>query len=230
MLFQLPEGAADKSKENTHGLPYRSVFAVLTWDSVHVYDTFHTKPLAVIRGLHYCNLVDATWSANGETLIVCSTDGYLSIIRFDGGELGRPYVPAPKQPQQQIAPVTSTSPSSMKSVTQTAMVQLVPQKSLPTPAAPTLPPCEPGPIQVHAPPAKRVKKTTATRITPTLLAPAASPVDPVHASKRPACVVEEEVGEAVDKLSLNSAGGENQPQQPKKKKRIQPVLMAMTTN
>lgn len=111
-------------------LPYRSIFAVLTWDTVLIYDTHHRQPLSIIRGLHYAHLMDATWSADGHALVVCSNDGYLSIINFAVGELGKVY----QQPVEIAHP--ATAPASTAS----------------------LPPCEPGPVAVlQTRPAKKVK-------------------------------------------------------------------------
>lgn len=42
------------------------------------------------RGLHYAGLTDAAWSADGKTLFVTSSDGYVSILSFANGELGEP--------------------------------------------------------------------------------------------------------------------------------------------
>ena len=86
VLFQLP--AQSKSKAF---LPYRSIFAVLTIDTVLIYDTHHNVPLAVARGLHYAGLTDASWSTDGMTLFVTSSDGYVSILSFGEGELGEVY-------------------------------------------------------------------------------------------------------------------------------------------
>ncbi|KAK1743869.1 WD40 repeat domain-containing protein [Skeletonema marinoi] len=75
MLFQLPAQSRTKAI-----LPYRSIFAVLTIDTVLIYDTHHNVPLAMARGLHYAGLTDAS----------CS-DGYVSILSFGEGELGEVY-------------------------------------------------------------------------------------------------------------------------------------------
>ncbi len=105
--------------------------------------------------------------------MVCSTDGYLSTVSFQQGELGTQYHPPPvATPEVEVARV------------------LVPPE-------PTLPACEPGPVVMVAPPAKK------QRVTPTLVA-----------AKRAA----EEVGEAVQNLTLEAV--------PKKKKRIQPMLIS----
>jgi len=100
VFFKLPPGAnqpqtADGNEApSTARLPYRSVFAVLTLDSVVIYDTYHTRPLCIARGLHYANLTDAAWSPDGLTLMVSSRDGYISILNFADGELGETYAPA----------------------------------------------------------------------------------------------------------------------------------------
>lgn len=74
-------------------LPYRSIFAVLTIDTVLIYDTYHSNPLAIIKGLHYAGLTNCSWTSNGQNLVVSSTDGYISILSFEDGELGDVYVP-----------------------------------------------------------------------------------------------------------------------------------------
>ena len=111
VLFTLENASTEDTKENKSpvdgkaatgsattspsSLPYRSIFCVLTWDSVVIYDTVQDKPLSICKGLHYANLVGGCWSESGEQLIVCSTDGYLSVISFAPGELGQPYQPPP---------------------------------------------------------------------------------------------------------------------------------------
>jgi hypothetical protein len=79
-------------KSNLH---YRSIFAVLTLDSVLIYDTYHITPLAMARGLHYASLTDCAWTSDGRTLIISSRDGYLTFITFNKGELGEVYTPPP---------------------------------------------------------------------------------------------------------------------------------------
>ena len=86
VLFQLPAQSETKAI-----LPYRSIFAVLTIDTVLIYDTHHNVPLAMARGLHYAGLTDASWSTDGMTLFVTSSDGYVSILSFGEGELGEVY-------------------------------------------------------------------------------------------------------------------------------------------
>jgi len=79
MANLMPEGDKDK---------HRCVFAVLTRSTVYVYDTHHKKPLFVSKGLHYAGLTDGTWSDDGQSLLVSSSDGYVTLINFEEGELG----------------------------------------------------------------------------------------------------------------------------------------------
>ena len=86
--------AADDAKLDveprpTIDLPYRVLFAVCTTDTVTVYDTSEEKPVAFVGGLHYAAITDAAWSPDGAALVVSSSDGYCSVIKFEEGELGR---------------------------------------------------------------------------------------------------------------------------------------------
>jgi len=247
VLFQLPESTATEdsnTKENqhtNHGLPYRSIFAVLTWDSVVIFDTYHTKPLATIRGLHYCHLVDATWTSDGRNLIVCSTDGYVSIIRFGPEELGRVYV-KPEDPMTPATAITTGTASStistkndpMGSLSSSSVISSPAVRNLkpklPTPEATLLPPCEPGPVAVANPPAKRAKTLTSSP------SPSANYMAVASALSVQNENAEELIGRAVNKLTLSHTSSSNnnnnrddrpvQGQPPKKKKRIQPMLLS----
>lgn len=247
--FKLPPIKPGECKENqsprtgrlmsqhNHGLDYRTVFAVLTWDSIVLYDTYHHDPLCFIRGLHYSHLVDATWSANGRHLTVCSTDGYISIVSFAEGELGEVYSP-PVESQYASAepsPAHVTLEASKTSAVGGCHVQDEDQVG----ATLVLPPCEPGQAAVlEEPPSKRAK----TRITPTLVS--ATTTTTSSATKRS---IDDalQVHEAVKSLTLHSntaatAEGTDTSQSldpmttddrnndnPKKKqkKRIQPTLL-----
>jgi hypothetical protein len=202
-------------------LLYRNIFAVLTWDSVIIYDTIHDQPLAVARGLHYANIVDASWTADGHTLMVCSTDGYISILRFSLGELGDVYHPPGSDP-----PCMTSSPPCPRGVQSQTRI----------------PPCEPGSAIVQVPPRKK------TRITPSRVIAAAAPAvmlkdeptkESYHGSttnhKRTASEAVMMAG-AVHKLSLVESTDTNTalldddvttppPQVKKQKKRIQPIQL-----
>jgi hypothetical protein len=178
---QVPKAPKVRQKSRD-GLPYRSIFAVLTTDTVFVYDTYHQHPLSIISGLHYSTLNDATWSQDGHTLIVCSTDGFLSIIRFKLGELGEVYdrnqllssasglyqaqstsiVPkiagTSRNNEANIIGATITNDSLHRRIAQKT-IRLVTQ----TPIHPPLPPCEPGPVfAITDPPAKRSKSSVSS--------------------------------------------------------------------
>ena len=224
VLYELPANALLENRENQSPvepkapgtcLPYRSIFAVLTLDSVLIYDTYHSRPLSIIRGLHYAGLTDCSWSKDGLNLLVSSTDGYISIISFQEGELGEVYT------SQVEAGATS-------GVTPHVEMTISPSD------APPIPPCEAGCTPtLEAPPTKRAKKT---RIAPILVSAIANPLssatndkgvrDIEHTSvsngaKRSIQAETESVGAAVTKLSLDSDAGKV-----KKKKRIAPTLVS----
>ncbi|CAB9517232.1 Chromatin assembly factor 1 subunit FAS2 homolog [Seminavis robusta] len=261
VLYKLPtSGVATESplkadcKENeaplsrSRGLPYRSVFAVLTIDSILVYDTHHTRPLSAVRGLHYASFSDCHWSNDGTKLVVSSLDGYVSIVSFEKGEFGEVYTPVGAL---EAAPL-STSPATTANPLQAQSSNIKPsvllqqqskwkQSSLETPS---IPPCEPGQsATLEAPPSKRAKKT---RIAPTLItrieattgntttgntttttnfgAPSTEDAGkgletaPSSHTKRSADEILEH--ETHTKLTLSNS------EKPKKKKRIQPLLVS----
>ena len=150
-LFSLPRSAETENfeKENCSissklndergslksNLPYRTIFAVLTIDSVLIYDTIQVKPLAIVKGLHYASLTDATWTDDGLNLIVTSSDGYLSVLSFEEGELGYFYEP---EPSVCTGNIQSQDDATIEDV--------------------SLPPCTPGEsVAVEIPSTKRVK-------------------------------------------------------------------------
>lgn len=142
-MWKIPDCAKENDNTNQKNVPeYRSIFAVLTWDEVVLYDTYHDTPISIVKGIHYSSLVDATWSADGRTLAVCSTDGYITWIRFEEDELGEVHHP-PKKIEAPVPPPKKTDPG---------------QKA-PSAAAPPLPPCEPGQAGLSQPPAKKLKTT-----------------------------------------------------------------------
>lgn len=73
------------------GLPYRIVYAVATQDAVHVYDTQQQRPICVVSNLHYATFTDLSWSGDGQTLLMTSSDGFCSALTFAPGELGTIY-------------------------------------------------------------------------------------------------------------------------------------------
>ncbi|XP_064618351.1 chromatin assembly factor 1 subunit B-like [Liolophura sinensis] len=85
--------------ETLFSFPYRMVFAVGTEDSVLLYDTQQSYPFAFVGNIHYHQLSDLSWTSDGNCLIVSSTDGYCTIVRFEEGEIGVPY-------SRQVVPTT----------------------------------------------------------------------------------------------------------------------------
>ncbi len=90
VLYELVSSPAESEPRSLIPGDYRAVFAVITLRSLFVYDTQHPYPLAKIGGFHLACINDATWSADGRLLTVCSSDGYLSFVRFAKGSLGVP--------------------------------------------------------------------------------------------------------------------------------------------
>ena len=84
-----PSSAAAPVEVPLIDLPWRVLFAVCTTDTVTVYDTSEPTPVAFVGGLHYAAITDAAWSPDGATLVVSSSDGYCSVLKFEEGELGR---------------------------------------------------------------------------------------------------------------------------------------------
>ncbi|GAB5033013.1 chromatin assembly factor 1 subunit fas2 [Nannochloropsis oceanica] len=84
-----PNSSSLPSSSSLTDLPYRMVFAVLTVNAILVYDTQHHFPLAVIKNSHYAPLTDAAWVADGSALIATSMDGYVTVVCFPEGEIGK---------------------------------------------------------------------------------------------------------------------------------------------
>lgn len=51
-------------------LPYRLIFAVATLNSVYIYDTESSEPIAVLAGVHYAAITDLSWYIMLALLIV----------------------------------------------------------------------------------------------------------------------------------------------------------------
>ena len=56
-----------------------------------MYDTQQTLPLAFLSQLHYSTFTDLSWSPDGMSLFMTSTDGFGSLAVFEPGELGEPF-------------------------------------------------------------------------------------------------------------------------------------------
>ncbi|KAI1398778.1 WD40 repeat-like protein [Hypoxylon fuscum] len=84
-------GTSTQGPKTTFTLPYRMVYAVATQDSVLLYDTQQTSPICVVSNLHLATFTDLTWSSDGLTLLISSSDGFCSTLSFSPGELGQEY-------------------------------------------------------------------------------------------------------------------------------------------
>ncbi len=64
------------------------LFAVVTTKVILIYDTQHAAPLAAFANLHLAPINDCAWSGDGRMLVACSSEGYLTFVRFSEGSLG----------------------------------------------------------------------------------------------------------------------------------------------
>ncbi|KAL5117709.1 Chromatin assembly factor 1 subunit [Pleosporales sp. CAS-2024a] len=86
-------------------LPYRMIYAVATQDAIHIYDTQQQRPLCIVSNLHFATFTDITWSNDGSTLLMTSSDGFCSAVTFAPGELGEKYTgPVGAQSRQHHIP------------------------------------------------------------------------------------------------------------------------------
>ncbi|KAH9868192.1 hypothetical protein J1614_007264 [Plenodomus biglobosus] len=102
-------------------LPYRMIYAVATQDAIHIYDTQQQKPLCIVSNLHFSTFTDITWSNDGSTLLMSSSDGFCSAVTFAPGELGEKYTGplAIHSRQQQHTPSAINTSASQASNTST---------------------------------------------------------------------------------------------------------------
>ena len=64
-------------------------FAIATIDTVMIYTTQSTFPVAVIKNIHYDTINDLTW-VGSKMLAVASSDGFCSFISLEANLLGAP--------------------------------------------------------------------------------------------------------------------------------------------
>ncbi|KAK4545437.1 hypothetical protein LTR36_002787 [Oleoguttula mirabilis] len=129
------------------GLPYRIVYAVATQDAVHVYDTQQQRPICVVSNLHYATFTDLSWSSDGQTLLMTSSDGFCSALTFAPGELGTIYhQPVATGPRQTPAPISVAKANSAASTP-----QATPTATSAPITAPLVPPMTQQPSQGNAP-------------------------------------------------------------------------------
>ncbi|KAJ6552259.1 WD40-repeat-containing domain protein [Mycena vulgaris] len=78
-----PTPAAAASTGSVFALPYRMLYAVVTMDTVAIYDTQQAGPVCLLTKLHYDEFTDLTWSPDGQCLMLASRDGYCTLVTFD---------------------------------------------------------------------------------------------------------------------------------------------------
>ena len=111
--FYAPKGSHGETSASTPGpkptfaLPFRMVYAVATQDSVLLYDTQQTTPICIVSNLHLATFTDISWSPDGMTLLVSSSDGFCSTLCFSEGELGHRYVEPKKTPSHSSTPLAT---------------------------------------------------------------------------------------------------------------------------
>ena len=84
-LFKRPEGS---EAEPYVALPYVLVYAVVTQNTVYVFDTLRRSAIYAFGNLHYASLTDAAWSCDGHTLMISSVDGFCTAVQFAEGDFG----------------------------------------------------------------------------------------------------------------------------------------------
>lgn len=89
-------------------LPYRMIIAVMTMDSVFIFDTESKEPIWSVTGLHYGTLTDLSWSCDGRRIMVTSTDGFCSLIELEEHDL----LSHPLAEQPRKVPIVQDVPSS----------------------------------------------------------------------------------------------------------------------
>ncbi|MCJ1230851.1 hypothetical protein MMC12_007525 [Toensbergia leucococca] len=120
-------------------LPYRIIYAVATQDAVLVYDTQQQTPLCVVSNLHFATFTDVTWSNDGLTLLMSSSDGFCSSLAFTPGELGQIYnghVPTAHHPSPAISASSSAQITPLPTPAST-LVPLISSIAVARPPSPT---------------------------------------------------------------------------------------------
>ncbi|KAI0981668.1 hypothetical protein GJ496_004799 [Pomphorhynchus laevis] len=72
-------------------LKYRLIVAVLTEQSILLYDSEQERPFGRICDIHYASLTDIAWSSDGRYLSVTSIDGYVTFVMINLDEFGEIY-------------------------------------------------------------------------------------------------------------------------------------------
>jgi len=85
------EGKPWTKYQTLFALPYRMIYAVATKNTIVFYDTQQAEPFARVSKIHYVSLNDLAWSCDGNMVVVSSTDGFCSVIKFTSDEIGTVY-------------------------------------------------------------------------------------------------------------------------------------------
>ncbi|KAL2180179.1 WD40-repeat-containing domain protein [Thermothelomyces heterothallicus CBS 202.75] len=112
--LSLETGVQGQGPKSVFALPYRMVYAVATQDSVFLYDTQQYTPICVVSNLHCATFTDLTWSSDGLTLLISSSDGFCSTLTFEPGELGTVYtgeIGPPKAPAANASSQNTPAPT-----------------------------------------------------------------------------------------------------------------------
>ncbi|KAH8816371.1 WD40-repeat-containing domain protein [Xylogone sp. PMI_703] len=121
--LEVETSAASPGPTLAFSLPYRMVYAVATEDSVLLYDTEQQTPLCIVSNLHCATFTDLTWSSDGLTLLMTSSDGFCSTLSFSPSELGQVYtdeVPTGKHSTVGASAVSSSQNTPMATPTNIA--------------------------------------------------------------------------------------------------------------
>ncbi|KAF7343244.1 WD-REPEATS-REGION domain-containing protein [Mycena venus] len=78
-----PNAAAGMGTGSVFALPYRMLYAVVTMDTVAIYDTQQAGPVCLLTKLHYDEFTDLAWSPDGQCLMLSARDGYCTLVTFD---------------------------------------------------------------------------------------------------------------------------------------------------
>lgn len=95
-----PFHSFDQVDQETQKIFY--VFVVTTVASFYVMRSDKQRPIAFGTDLHCTAIVDAAWSTDATILALSSTDGYVTLVHFDRGELGGLPQPLPLSPPQPV--------------------------------------------------------------------------------------------------------------------------------
>ncbi|KAG2522394.1 hypothetical protein BBO99_00006268 [Phytophthora kernoviae] len=203
-LYELRRQDNNSPLHNFFKTKFRSVFAVITLDAVVLYDTQQAHPICTIKGLHYADLTDATWTSNGQMLSISSTDGYISFIQFEGGFFGASVSRKEQDSrnEKEMERMFKTPKNSRKKVRS----QIVANEQTPTKPQPTkkkTPAAAPivRAFQDAATPVNMVQVRKKRKISPTLVQPVSVPptstTDP-HAAETSSAAAPRAEGTVID--------------------------------